>query len=72
MTGHECHRQGCNAQVPPRMFMCRSDWYALPTAMRNRIWAAYRPGQEVTKDPSSEYLFAARAAIDYLGPKAAS
>jgi hypothetical protein len=66
---HECHRQGCHTRVPPKMFMCRPDWFSLPKPMQAAIWATYRPGQEITKDPSSEYLEAARAAIDYLGPK---
>ncbi len=67
--GHECHRDGCHTPVPPKMFMCRVDWFALPQEMRDRICATYRPGQEIDKCPSPEYLEAAREAIDYLGPK---
>lgn len=37
----------------------------LPAPVRAAIWRAYRPGQEITKDPSPAYLAAARAAIDY-------
>jgi hypothetical protein len=36
--------------------MCKPHWYTLPKSLRDRIWATYRPGQEVTKDPSDEYL----------------
>ncbi len=50
--------------------MCKKHWFALPKPMRDAVWAAYRPGQEVTRDPSREYLEASRAAIEYLGPKA--
>lgn len=63
---HLCHATGCETAVPPRMFMCKKDWYRLPKAMRDAIWDAYRPGQEVTKTPSREYLRVAREAISYL------
>jgi hypothetical protein len=63
---HTCHATGCPTTVPPRMFMCRVHWYRLTRDHRAAIWATYRPGQEVTKDPSPEYLEAAQAAIRYL------
>lgn len=28
----------------------------LPKALRDAVWAAYRPGQEATMTPSREYL----------------
>ena len=40
--------------------------FRLPKPMRDAIWRVYRPGQEVTKDPSREYLATARACIRYL------
>jgi hypothetical protein len=63
---HACHATRCRTEVPPKMFMCRPHWYRLPKSYRDAIWAAYRPGQEVTKDPSLEYLEAAMAAVRYL------
>jgi hypothetical protein len=66
MAAHMCHAPGCRTPVPPKMFACRPHWYALPRRLRDAIWATYRPGQEVTKDPSPEYLDAARAAVAYL------
>lgn len=57
---HECHWPGCAAQVPPAMWGCKKHWYALPQAMRARIWRAYRPGQENDSNPSREYVEAAR------------
>ena len=69
MTTHTCHATGCEIRVPPRMFMHRAHWFALPKAMRDAIWAMYRPGQEKTKDPSPEYLDAAFAAIRYIAEK---
>ena len=70
MAAHLCHAPGCKTAVPPKMFACRPHWFALPKAMRDAIWATYRDGQEVTKDPSPEYLEAARAAVEYLRSKA--
>jgi hypothetical protein len=66
---HLCHSPACKTPVPPRRFACRPHWYALPKAMRDAIWATYRPSQEVTKDPSPEYLEAASAAVEYLRAK---
>jgi hypothetical protein len=51
------------------MFACRLHWFALPKRLRDAIWATYEPGQEITKEPSPEYIDAARAAVDYLGAR---
>lgn len=53
---HTCHHPGCTAEVPPRMWGCRKHWFRLPKTLRDRIWATYRPGQEIDKRPSEEYL----------------
>jgi hypothetical protein len=72
-AAHTCHWPGCEQRVPPRMWGCREHWYRLPEGLRKRIWAAYRPGQEVEKNPSREYLEAARAARGWiLGQQAAA
>jgi hypothetical protein len=63
---HTCHATGCKIAVPPRMFMCRSHWFALPKHMRDAVWAVYVPGQEQRKDPSPEYLEVAHEWISYL------
>lgn len=57
---HRCHWPGCNAAVPPAMWGCKSHWFKLPKALRDRIWSTYRPGQEITKTPSPDYLAAAK------------
>jgi hypothetical protein len=59
---HRCHggMPGCAKQCPPAMWGCRSCWYKLPKRLRDRIWAAYRPGQEATLTPSLAYLEVAR------------
>lgn len=56
---HTCHWPGCPREVPPAMWGCQSHWFALPYHLRQQIWRTYRPGQEVTKDPSDAYIEAA-------------
>ena len=38
----------------------------LPKNLRDWIWRTYRPGQETDKDPSDEYLDAAKAVQDWI------
>ena len=64
--GHGCHWPGCPAQVPPAMWGCKSHWFKLPQALRNRIWATYRAGQEETMTPSDDYLAAADAVQEWI------
>jgi hypothetical protein len=58
---HVCHWPGCEAQVPPAVWGCKPHWFALPKELRNRIWGAYRVGQEADRKVSPEYVAAARA-----------
>ena len=55
-----CHWTGCTEQVPPKMWGCSKHWFSLPKLLRDKIWAHYRPGQEVTKTPSIGYINAAK------------
>jgi hypothetical protein len=64
VSAHKCHARGCEKTVPPRMLMCLPHWRAVPRQLQAAVWATYRPGQERDKDPSPEYLDAARAAIE--------
>ncbi len=45
------------------MLMCRPHWYAVPLPLRQAVLRHYRPGQEVTKDPSIAWVHASIAAI---------
>lgn len=47
------------------MWGCRPHWYTLPVALRDRIWSAYRPGQEIDKNPSKRYIAVAREAQEW-------
>ncbi|WP_197502693.1 MULTISPECIES: hypothetical protein [unclassified Mycobacterium] len=79
---HVCHARGCTTEIEPRLFMCPDHWKQVPPALRESINSTYRPGQEVDKQPSSQYLALASAAIDAvahkesrqrrLGPRASS
>lgn len=60
---HRCHARGCTTPVPPRLLMCARHWRMVPKDLQQRVWAHCRPGQEVTKDPTREYLEVAQAAI---------
>ena len=63
---HHCHWPGCNKSVPPAMWGCRQHWFRLPLQLRNKVWATYRPGQEVSKDPSTAYMEAAREVEQWI------
>jgi hypothetical protein len=63
---HTCHWPGCSREVPPKMWGCKSHWFALPIHLRRRIWATYVQGQEVTKRVSGEYLDAAKAVQEWI------
>ena len=62
---HTCHWPGCTTEVPPKLWGCRPHWFRLPARLRAKIWATYRPGQEITKDPSPKYIQAAREVRDW-------
>lgn len=66
---HGCHWPHCSRQVPPAQWGCRYHWMRLPRQIRADIWAAYRPGQEVTMTPSRAYLDAADAAQEWIKSK---
>lgn len=68
---HRCHAQHCPTEVPPALFMCRRHWLMVPPALRASIKQTFRPGQEVDKNPSAEYLTFATAAIAEVAHKEA-
>jgi hypothetical protein len=62
-AGHLCHARGCAKKVPPKLLMCLRHWRLVPPAIRRLVWKHYRPGQEIDKRPSREYLEVMRQAI---------
>lgn len=53
---HTCHWPGCDRQVPPAMWGCKQHWFRLPRRLREKLWRAYRPGQEEDLNVSDEYF----------------
>lgn len=70
VRGHTCHWPGCERQVPPAMWGCRTHWYRLPMTLRNRIWRTYRIDQEDTRTPSREYVAVAREVQEWINANA--
>ena len=68
---HECHWPGCAEQVAPARWGCRRHWYMLPQGLRNKIWAAYRAGQENDLSPSRHYVEVAREVQDWIAARSA-
>jgi len=63
---HTCHWPGCEKNVPAAMWGCSKHWYSLPQHLRSKIWATYKPGQEIFKSPSSDYLTAAKEVQEWI------
>ena len=66
---HICHALRCSIPVPPKMLMCKMHWWMVPKLLRDEVWATYRPGQEVDKRPSGEYLTAHVRAVNAVAEK---
>lgn len=64
--GHTCHWPGCRLKVAPASWGCYRHWMMLPRAIREEIWATFRPGQEITKTPSRDYVAAAQKAQEWI------
>lgn len=63
---HICHWPGCTREVTPKMWGCKPHWFALPKELRDQIWESYVPGQEIRKDPSPEYIVAAKRVQEWI------
>lgn len=70
MSEHLCHRPNCGKPVPPRLVVCSGCWFLLPLPLRNAIWKFYRPGQEIRKDPTLEYIAALKACLQWWSENA--
>lgn len=67
---HTCHWPDCGKAVPPAMWGCKQHWFQLPLRLRNLIWRTYRPGQEIDKRPSPEYIEAAKEVQAWIASRA--
>lgn len=61
---HTCHARDCETAVPPEMLMCRKHWAMVPLETQRAVYRSYRKGQCVDKNPSRDWLRAAREAIN--------
>ena len=68
---HTCHWPHCDIDVPENMWGCRPHWFALPKELRSKVWAAYVPGQEITKTPSKMYIDVANEVQVWIANKEA-
>lgn len=64
--GHHCHWPGCNRDVPAAQWGCRQHWMMLPKFLRDKIWLAFRPGQEISKTPSRAYIEVAKEVRSWI------
>ena len=68
---HLCHAKGCQIPVPPKLLMCLRHWRMVPKDIQRLIWHHYRPGQEIDKKPTAEYLQVMQMAIDAVAKREA-
>ncbi len=61
---HNCHAIGCETPVSPRLLMCLRHWRMVPKHLQEDVWRHYRPGQEVTKNPTARYCLAQVRAVN--------
>ena len=66
---HTCHAIQCDKRIPAKMFMCRNHWFMVPKEFRDRVWAAYRPGQEDDWKITDEYAVVAKLSICAVATK---
>ncbi len=69
MAEHHCHAVGCTVAVPPKMHMCLTHWRMVPKLVQDLIWRHYRPGQEIDKQPSADYIATAFVSISCVAMK---
>lgn len=63
---HHCHAKGCGAPIKPELLMCFRHWRMVPIKLQRAVWAAYRDGQCLDKNPSEAWHAAADAAIAHV------
>ncbi len=69
MDRHTCHWPGCQVEVKPKLWGCAKHWFTLPKYLRDKIYEAYVPGQEITKTPSPEYIKVAQDVQKWIEKK---
>jgi len=60
---HRCHAMGCKRAIAAKFLMCGRHWAMVPPNLQTEVYRNYRPGQEIDKQPTQEYLVAMWRAI---------
>jgi hypothetical protein len=67
MANRTCSWPGCDIVVEPAHWGCAMHWYALPQEIRDRLVAAYTPGQAGNfREASDEYWAAFQEAREWI------
>lgn len=66
---HFCHAKNCDVEVKPEFLMCYTHWRSVSRDLQVKILKAYRVGQCDDKNPSKEWLLAAKEAIEMVSVK---
>lgn len=66
---HMCHAVACEVEVEPKLHMCLYHWRMVPYPIQQLIWKHYRPGQEIDKRPTVEYIAIAFASVSCVAMK---
>lgn len=69
LNRHLCHAKQCTTVCDPSKLMCGRHWRMVPKSIQYAVYREYRPGQEMTKDPSDAYLRVAQMAINAVARK---
>ena len=63
---HLCHAVSCKRSIPPKLLFCLPHWQMVPRELQRLIWAFYKAGQEVRKDPTPGYLIVQAITVGYV------
>jgi hypothetical protein len=67
MPKHKCHIYKCLNPCPPKYLMCPEHWSMVPLHLKTPVIVNFQPEQCKGKvRPTSEWLKAARAAINHV------
>jgi hypothetical protein len=68
-NAHTCHAKGCDRAIAAKFLMCGRHWAMVPPKLQIAVYREYRPGQEIEKNPTHEYLVAMWRAIFAVAQK---
>lgn len=62
-----CPNPKCRRKIPRSLLACKSCWFSLPKALRDKVWRHYQPKQEEPSGPAPtpEYYNVLKEAIAF-------